>query len=112
MDIELFNLASKLSISIKNNPDFLELEKLESEINQNEEIMKKAYKKDQICSKYSDLLKVYAEDSEEIVNIRRELLKAKELLYSEPLVKRYLEAYAKVRDLLKEVNTILLEDFK
>lgn len=112
MNQTLFDLSTKLSESIKNDPLFIELESLEKQLNDNEEVIQKSYKKDVICAKYSDLLKIYAEDSDEISNVRKELSQAKEELYSIPIVKRYLEVYSEIKKILFEVNSILLDDYK
>ena len=112
MNNELFHLSETLRDSIKNDPIFIELDKVEKELNENEEIMRKSYKKDVICSKYSDLLKVFDEDSAEIKKVRKELVEAKDELYETPLVKRYLQLYAQAREILDKVNDILLENIK
>ena len=112
MDDKIYFLTKSLREEMDKDPRFINLLRLEQEINNNEEVMKLAYKKDMANTKYNDLLKYYKEEDELVVNARKELFKAKKELDSHPLVKEYLKAYSEVEQLLYQVNNILFKDFK
>lgn len=111
MEERILSLCKTLNAALKNDNNFLLLNKLENELNNNDEIMKLSYKKDIACSKYSDLLKIYKEDNEEVLKAQKELNNAKKELDSHPIVKEYLKAYAEVKKILFEVNKILFSDY-
>ena len=107
---DIYTLSNELSDLLKNDERILLLNKLEKEMNENEEVMALAYQKDVAVSNYSDALNHYANDSEEIKKYRHELFVRKEALDNHPIVKDYLNAYSKVRDLYFEINEILFGD--
>lgn len=112
MDEQIYFLINKLKNAIDNDDRIITLNKIEKEMNENEEVMLLAYKKDLATNEYSDLLKIYDENSDQVIVSRNRLLEAKERLESHPLVKEYLKAYKEVRLLLFEVNNILFKDFR
>ena len=111
MPNDIYTKTSDLKEKLNNDPRVVLLNKLEKEMNDNEEVMSLAYKKDMAALKYSDALNHFSEDSEEVKTALKELHKAKKNLDEHPLVKEYLKAYSKVRDLYAEVNEILFSDF-
>ena len=112
MDDKIYFLTKSLREEMDKDIRFQNLLRLEKEINDNEEVIKLAYKKDMANTKYNDLLKYYKEEDEIVIEARKELFESKKTLDSHPLVKEYLKAYSEVEQLLYQMNNILLRDFK
>lgn len=112
MDDKIYFKVKELQEAMNNDPRFILLNKLENEINNNEEVMALSYRKDAANNHYNDLLKIYKEDDEMVLEARRKLFEAKKELDSHPLVREYLKAYSEVEQLLYQVNQILFNDFK
>lgn len=96
-----------LKKDIDNDERIILLNKLEKELNENEEVMALAYKKDMAIDHYSEMVRLYKDDSEEVTNARKELSLAKANLDNHPLVREYIKAYQAVRELYNEINSIL-----
>jgi len=112
MDERIYTLAKEINLKLKNHPLFVRLDELEKELNNNEEVMRLAYIKDNKCTIYSDALKIYDENNENVIKARKELNQAKIDLDNHPLVKEYNKVYSEVSQILFEMNEILLEDIK
>ena len=95
---------------LDNDERIIRLNKLENELNTNEEVMALSYQKDLAVSSYSDALNHFANNSPEIKQYQRELFRKKEALDNHPLVKEYLKAFSEVRDLYFQINEILFND--
>ena len=106
----IYLLAGELKDLLDNDERIIRLNKLENELNNNEEVMALSYQKDLAVSAYSDVLNYFANDSEEIKKYQHELFLKKEALDNHPLVKSYLKAYSEVRDLYFQINEILFND--
>lgn len=106
----IYLLAGELKDLLDNDERLIRLNKLENELNNNEEVMALSYQKDLAVSSYSDALNHYANNSEEIKKYQHELFLKKEALDNHPLVKEYLKAYSEVRDLYFQINEILFND--
>ena len=106
----IYLLAGELKDLLDNDERLVRLNKLENELNNNEEVMALSYQKDLAVSSYSDALNHYANNSEEIKKYQHELFLKKEALDNHPLVKEYLKAFSEVRDLYFQVNEILFND--
>ena len=106
----IYLLAGELKDLLDNDERIIRLNKLENELNNNEEVMALSYQKDLAVSSYSDALNHFANDSEEIKKYQHELFLKKEALDNHPLVKSYLKAYSEVRDLYFQINEILFND--
>ena len=106
----IYLLAGELKDLLDKDERIIRLNKLENELNNNEEVMALSYQKDLAVSAYSDALNHFANDSEEIKKFQHELFLRKEALDNHPLVKSYLEAYSEVRDLYFQINEILFND--
>lgn len=111
MDIKLFELSQNLKNEMNNDSRFILLNKLEKEISNNEEIMALAYKKDVASTYYSDLLKIYKDDSKEVELARKNLYEAKKALDSYPLIVEYNKAYSEVKKIFDNINSLLFKDF-
>ena len=106
----IYLLAGELKDLLDNDERIIRLNKLENELNNNEEVMALSYQKDLAVSAYSDALNHFANDSKEIKKYQHELFLKKEALDNHPLVKEYLKAYSEVRDLYFQINEILFND--
>ena len=104
---ELYGLKKKL----EKNEYFLELKRLDEELNNNEEVMKLAYKKEMAILDYEDALNHFGKNSEEARKNQQILAKCKFELDSHPLVKEYYQALKKVREIDSKINLELFEDF-
>ena len=112
MNEKIFDLATRLNESLKNEPKVKELNKLEEELNNSYEAYLLSQKKDEALELYNNLKSVYLDDHIEVKNALKKLKEAKENLSNHPLVKSYLSIYNEVRDLYMEVDAILFSDFK
>lgn len=106
----IYLLAGELKDLLDNDERIIRLNKLENELNNNEEVMALSYQKDLAVSSYSDALNHFANNSEEMKKYQHELFLKKEALDNHPLVKEYLKAYSEVRDLYFQINEILFND--
>jgi len=106
----IYLLAGELKDLLDNDERIIRLNKLENELNNNEEVMALSYQKDLAVSSYSDALNHFANNSPEIKKYQHDLFLKKEALDNHPLVKEYLKAYSEVRDLYFQVNEILFND--
>lgn len=106
----IYLLAGELKDLLDNDERIIRLNKLEKQMNENEEVMTLSYQKDLAVSAYSDALNHYANNSPEIKKYQHELFVKKEALDNHPLVKEYLKAYSEVRDLYFQINEILFND--
>ena len=111
MDNSLSESLAKLKEAIENDPRVLRLEEIDKKINENEEIMKLAYKKDMALLAYEDNLKHFKEDSKEVKDAQKSLYEAKLSLDNHPLVKEYNKAYKEVRELYNKINEVLFKKF-
>ena len=112
MNEKIYNLAKELKELIDNDSRIKKLNELEKKINDDHEVMVLAYQKDVAASEYSDILKIYSEDSKEAKEKRMKLVEAKTKLESHPLVKEYNKAYVDVKFMLLEINRILFKDYR
>ena len=110
MEKDLYQEVELLKQSLQEDPRIIRLNELEKKMNENEEVMALAYKKDMAAVNYSDTLNHHSEDSEEAKKAMSELHKAKLDLDNHPLVREYLNAYKEVRELYAEINEILFSD--
>ena len=107
MNAIIFEKCYRLKSSLSKDPRIIELNKLEEEMNNNEEVMCLAYKKDEAARMYSDLLNIYKDDSKEVNDARKNLSLAKANLQNNPLVKSYLKIYRQVSNLYDEISKAL-----
>lgn len=112
MNEKIFDLASKVNESLRNDPRVIRLNELEEELNNSYEVYSLSQKKDEALELYNKLKGVYPDEHIEVKNALKKLKEAKELLNNHPLVKSYLSIYNEVRDLYMEIDSILFSDFK
>ena len=111
MNEEIYQKAELLKEMLENDPRVIRLNDAEKKMDESDEVMALAYKKDMAAIKYSDTLNHFKEDSKEAQEALKELHQAKYDLDSHPLVKDYLKAYKEVRELYDEINKILFSSF-
>ena len=102
--------AINLSNELKSDERVKKLNQLEAKLNNNDEAKVLSYQMDVASMHYSDALKIYAKDSEEIKPYIKALSSAKEKLNSLPIVKEYNQAYLEVKKLYNEINQIVFDD--
>lgn len=112
MNIELINSLTKLKEAINNDPRLLKLNELDKRLNNDEEVMRLAYKKDMASVSYEDALKHFSKDSKEVRDAQKRLHEAKLELDNNELVKEYNLAYKEVRLMYEMINEELFAKFK
>lgn len=112
MNNTLYEELYKLNEIMKNDPRFIRLKELDEELNKNEEVMKLSYQKEMAIVAYEDALNHYGKNSEELKKAQQNLAKCKLNLDNHPLVKEYYLALQKVREMDREVNQKLFEEFQ
>jgi len=100
----LFEKVNQLKAEIANSPEVKELNRLNSLLENDEEVMKLCYKKDCAVTKYEDALKHFGENSDEAISAQKELHQAKLALDSNDLVKQYNEQFKIVRKIYDKIN--------
>lgn len=103
---------TKLKEAINNDPRVLKLNELNKKLDNDDEVMKLAYKKDMASVSYEDALKHFGKDSKEASDAQKRLYEAKLNLDNNELVKEYNHAYKEVRELYNLINKELFSKFK
>lgn len=101
---KIVTLSYELKELLSNDERVVLLNKLEEGMNNNEEVMRLAYIKDNKADAYETALRFFSEDSEEVKTARNALYIAKKELDEHPLVREYLKAYSEVRNLYLQMN--------
>ena len=109
---DIYSLSYELKELLSQDERVLLLDKLEKEMNANEEVMALAYQKDLAISNLSDAINHFGENSEEAKKAQHELFLKKETLDNHPLVREYLKAYQEVRELYFNLNDILFSNLQ
>ena len=104
-------LTSELKNKIENSEIMQSLLIYEKEMENNEEVMALSYRYSCAQVDYSDLLKYYKEDSDEVRNAQKKLYESKLKLETHPVVKKYLDKYQELKDLYREIENELFERF-
>lgn len=110
MNEEILKSAYELKESLANDSRIITLNKLEKELENNEEVVLLSKKKDQCLASYEELSKIYPNENKEVSKALKELHEAKLVLDNHPLVREYLKAYKEVRELYQQMNEILFSD--
>ncbi|MBQ0009031.1 MAG: YlbF family regulator [Firmicutes bacterium] len=111
MNQTLFEKVAKLKEEINNSPEVKELNRLNSLLENNEEVMRLCYKKDCAVTNYEDALKHFGENSEEAIKTQKALHQAKLELDSNELVKQYNEQFKIVRKIYDKINEEIFNPF-
>ncbi len=112
MNEKLFEKVSKLKEEIANSSEVKELNRLNSLLENDEEVMKLCYKKDCAVTKFEDALKHFGENSDEALAAQKELHQAKLALDSNKLVQKYNEQFKIVRKIYDKINEEIFNPFK
>lgn len=107
---DIYSLAYELKDLLTSDERIILLNKLEAQMNENEEVMALAYQKDLAVSSYNDALNHFGENSKEAKDAHHQLYLKKNELDNHPLVRDYLKAYSAVRDLYFNINDILFSN--
>ncbi len=107
---DIYSLSYELKELLSQDERVVLLNKLEKEMNDNEEVMALAYQKDLAITNLSDAINHFGEKSEEAKKAQHELFLKKEALDNHPLVRDYLKAYQEVRELYFNLNDILFSN--
>ena len=107
---DIYSLSYELKELLSQDERVVLLNKLEKEMNDNEEVMALAYQKDLAISNLSDAINHFGENSEEAKKAQHELFLKKEALDNHQLVRDYLKAYQEVRELYFNLNDILFSN--
>ena len=111
MNQSLLEKVTKLKQEIDNSPEVQELKRLNSLLENDEEVMKLCYKKDCAVTNYEDALKHFGENSDEAIKAQKELHQAKLELDSNELVKKYNEQFKIVRKIYDKINEEIFNPF-
>ena len=107
---DIYSLSYELKELMSQDERVILLNKLEKEMNDNEEVMALAYQKDLAISNLNDAINHFGENSKEAKKAQHELFLKKEALDNHPLVRDYLKAYQEVRELYFNLNDILFSN--
>ena len=110
MDKSIIEKAYELKKLLKEDERVKKLDLLEKEMNNNDEVILLAYKKDLAADKYAEMVRLFKDGSEEANNARKELSLAKANLDKHPVVIAYTKAYQEVRKLYEDINAELFSD--
>jgi len=111
MDQILLEKASKLKEELDNLPEVKELERLNKLLNENEDVMRLAYKKDMAATKYEDAIRYFGQDSNEALAAQKVLHLAKLELDKHELVEAYNKQYKIVREIYDKINKEIFNPF-
>ena len=104
---DIYTLAYELKDLLNNDPRIKDLNEKEEKMKNDKEVLLLVNRKEEAISSYEDSLKQHSEPSKEEQKL---LYQSKLELDNHPLVRSYLDAYAKVRDLYFELNDILFSN--
>lgn len=104
MTESLLKKLESLKNALLNDERVILLNKIEEEMNNNEEVMKLAYQKDVALTEFEDALKHFGESSKEVKDAQNRLYKSKLALDSHSLVKQYRLQYKEVQKIYISIN--------
>ena len=107
MNEEILKLSYQLKEALSNDERIIALNEAEKKMSESEEVMALSYQKDVALDKYNEMLKIYPDNSEEVVNARKDLALKKKTLEEHELVRDYLKKYQVVRELYDKINDTL-----
>ena len=104
MNQNVLEKSYQLKSAIDSSPEVKELERLDKLLNENEEVMRLAYRKDVCATKYEDAIRYFGQNSKEASTAQKALYQAKLDLDNNELVKQYNLQYKKVRNIYDKIN--------
>ena len=111
MDQILLEKASKLKEELDSLPEVKELDRLNRLLNNNEDVMRLAYKKDMAATKYEDAVRYFGQNSDEAIEAQKCLHLAKLELDKNELVIAYNKQYKIVREIYDKINKEIFNPF-
>ena len=111
MDQILLEKASNLKEELDNLPEVKELERLNKLLNESEDVMRLAYKKDMCATKYEDAIRYFGKESDEATEAQKQLHLAKLELDKHQLVIAYNKQYKIVREIYDRINKEIFDPF-
>ena len=111
MNEKLAEKVVKLKQEINSLPEVIELERLNKLLNENEDVMRLAYRKDACVTKYEDAVRIFGDKSGEARAAQKDLYQAKLALDENELVKKYNEQFKIVRKLYDNINEEIFNPF-
>lgn len=112
MELELLDLVLNLKEEIKNSQEYKDLIISEEKMSKSEEVMVLSYRKDMSLMNYEDGLKHFSKNSQELLNLEKNLAESTYNLNNHPLVKDYKDKLEKLNLLYKEVEEIIFKGIK
>ena len=110
MNEKTYQSAYELHELIVNDERYIALNRLEKEMEEDDEVCALSYKKDLANDKYNDMVRLFGSDSKEASKALKELYEAKKNLDTHPKVVAYINAFKVIRHLFDEINEILFKD--
>lgn len=107
MDENVLSKTYALKAELENDERIIRLNAIEKEMNESNEVMALAYKKDAAADNYAEMVRLFKDDSEEARKARILLSEAKSNLDNHPLVKEYTKLYQEIRELYLNINEVL-----
>lgn len=104
MEKDIYTIAYELKDLLASDSRINDLNEKEKLMKENEEVLALVKKKDLAVMQYENSLKISTKDNKEE---QKALHQSKLELDSHPVVRAYLDAYVKVRDLYFAINDIL-----
>ena len=111
MDQILLEKASKVKEELDSLPEVKELERLNKLLNEDEEVMRLAYKKDVAATKYEDAVRYFGQNSDQALTLQKALHLAKLELDKNELVIKYNKQYKIVREIYAKINKEIFDPF-
>lgn len=112
MDSELLIKCSLLNELIHDSIEYKEYIEMENKINNNEELMRLAYKKDLIIMEYEDAINHYDRNSKEVLSINIKLKEVMDNINKIEDVKIYYEKLNNLNKLYDEIDNKLFNFIK
>lgn len=112
MNQSLLEKTDILKTAVNNDPRLKALIDIERRMEEDADVMRLAYQKDQAETFYNDALRHFSNDSNEVKKAQNALFVAKSQLDKHPLIREYLLAYREVRLLYEQINQTLFSLFK
>lgn len=107
----LLKKLTLLKTEIETHPDVNKLNELDKLLNESEQVMKLAYRKDVALTQYEDAVRYFGENSSEALKAQKALYQAKLELDENSLVKEYNNQYKKVKKLYDKINEEIFNPF-
>lgn len=112
MEETVLKAINELSVALKEDPRVKELNSIEEKLYDDQTLIELVKKKNDLERDYESSLSYLSPDSEEAYLKQKALYEAKFELDSYPLVKKYNEAYIKVRDLYMNIDDIIFGPYR